>query len=152
MSTVATLWPLYPRPHTGPWLWSCDISVLANLKRDLEGLEQTDEPNMLRALLFCALVAALTASGIDTLRSSLPHRIPLRRMPSARQSFNGRMAIQSYMDAVRASLATPNLGAAPASIPLKNFEDAQYFIEISIGSPPQSFKVGLYWFGLRRCQ
>jgi len=49
------------------------------------------------------------------------------------------MTAEAFTAAIRESAMRDGLGATP--IVVKNFQDAQYFIEISVGTPPQSFKV-----------
>jgi len=76
---------------------------------------------MLRSLLACALASATAA----------PHRIPLKKMPQvARHSSRS----------VQPTVGAPD-AKAPAPVIVKNFEDAQYYIEIEVGTPPQVFKV-----------
>ena len=82
-------------------------------------------------------IFALLASA--SLAYSLPHRIPLRKMVTARQSMRSAMTAEAFTAAIRESAMRDGLGATP--IVVKNFQDAQYFIEISVGTPPQSFKV-----------
>jgi len=69
-------------------------------------------------------LAALVATATAT-----PHRIPLKKMTTSRSELKAR-PITAPVD---------NIGAKPVIV--KNFEDAQYFIEIEIGDPPQKFKV-----------
>ena len=57
------------------------------------------------------------------------HRIPMRKMAKAAPSGTAKGPYT----------VSQELGSAPVVV--KNFEDAQYYIEISIGNPPQSFKV-----------
>merc|ERR1712195_78586 len=56
-------------------------------------------------------------------------RLPLRKMSPAAPTHHS----------TKGPFTVDSSGAAPVIV--KNFEDAQYFIEISIGDPPQSFKV-----------
>jgi phytepsin len=65
--------------------------------------------------------------------SAEPHRIPLKKSLTPRQSLK-KSPIHL------APAADVDVGGAPSVI-VKNFEDAQYFIEIEIGEPAQTFKV-----------
>merc|ERR1711907_2567 len=83
-------------------------------------------PTMVRALLF-ALLVGMAAANIM--------KIPLKKhTKTARQE----MREQGYT--YSASLAAKyNLGADPVVV--TDYSDAQYFGEVSIGTPPQTFKV-----------
>uniref|UniRef100_A0A8B9FPV9 renin n=1 Tax=Amazona collaria TaxID=241587 RepID=A0A8B9FPV9_9PSIT len=74
----------------------------------------------------------------------LPHRIALRRMPSIRQTLQ-EMGVKvsdvfpELGHSRSGSAAGPRNGTAPTL--LTNYLDTQYFGEISIGTPAQTFKV-----------
>uniref|UniRef100_A0A8C6JFB9 renin n=1 Tax=Melopsittacus undulatus TaxID=13146 RepID=A0A8C6JFB9_MELUD len=74
----------------------------------------------------------------------LPHRIALRRMPSIRQTLQEMgVKVSEVFPELRhsrsGSAAGPKNGTAPTL--LTNYLDTQYFGEISIGTPAQTFKV-----------
>ncbi|KAM4699436.1 renin [Discoglossus pictus] len=86
-------------------------------------------------------------------------RVPLRRMPSIRETLRG-MGVKAaeVFPALKlgaAAYENPNNRTAPTE--LTNYLDTQYFGEISIGSPPQTFKVVFdtgsanLWVPSRRC-
>ncbi|XP_013166274.1 PREDICTED: lysosomal aspartic protease [Papilio xuthus] len=83
--------------------------------------------NKMRKLfvLFLAFAAAC-ASGIT--------RVPLYRMQSVRKHFH---EVGTELQQVRLKYAV----SGPAPEPLSNYLDAQYYGPISIGNPPQTFKV-----------
>ncbi|XP_037715662.1 lysosomal aspartic protease isoform X2 [Drosophila subpulchrella] len=72
------------------------------------------------------------------------YRVPLRRFPSARHRFE-KLGIR--MDRLRLKYAEEvshfreEWDAKVKATPLSNYLDAQYFGPITIGTPPQSFKV-----------
>ncbi|KAH8301697.1 hypothetical protein KR059_008921, partial [Drosophila kikkawai] len=72
------------------------------------------------------------------------YSVPLHRFPSARHRF-GMLGIR--MDRLRLKYTEERgnsweeLHQEPKGVPLSNYLDAQYFGPITIGSPPQSFKV-----------
>uniref|UniRef100_A0A8C8AMB6 renin n=1 Tax=Otus sunia TaxID=257818 RepID=A0A8C8AMB6_9STRI len=73
-----------------------------------------------------------------------PGRVTLRRMPSIRQTLQ-EMGVKvsdvfpELRQSRRSSVAGPRNGTAPTL--LTNYLDTQYFGEISIGTPAQTFKV-----------
>ncbi|RMB99226.1 hypothetical protein DUI87_23959 [Hirundo rustica rustica] len=76
--------------------------------------------------------------------SVLPARIALRRMPSIRQTLQEmgvkvREVFPELRRGRRGAGDAPRNGTAPT--PLTNYLDTQYFGEISIGTPAQTFKV-----------
>ena len=79
------------------------------------------------AVVLALATMLVVASAVNGL-----HRVPLKGMPRTRDSLRalGARLIDRY---------APSNGGS--NIPLKNFEDAQYYGEITIGTPPQSFKV-----------
>ncbi|XP_045769364.1 lysosomal aspartic protease isoform X1 [Maniola jurtina] len=82
---------------------------------------------MRRVLLLCAALALATCvAGFS--------RIPLYRMQSVRKHLH---EVGTELHMVRIKYAA----AGPAPEPLSNYLDAQYYGPISIGNPPQTFKV-----------
>lgn len=78
--------------------------------------------------MLCKLVALCAIAAA----SAEPHKIPLKKATTARHQLKKHSLVLPQR--------TENVGDAP-SIPVKNFEDAQYYIEIEIGTPAQTFKV-----------
>lgn len=85
-------------------------------------------------------VALLLLLLVDS--SAELYRVPLMRFPSARHRFE-QLGIR--MDRLRLKFAeergSSREEAEVKSLPLTNYLDAQYFGPITIGTPPQSFKV-----------
>jgi len=69
-------------------------------------------------------------------------RIPLKRFKSARRTLE---EVGSAVDQLEARY----IGNGPVPEPLTNYLDAQYYGDIGIGTPPQSFKVTCL---IHRCQ
>ncbi|XP_073955452.1 lysosomal aspartic protease-like isoform X1 [Choristoneura fumiferana] len=78
------------------------------------------------AIVFLALAATCVAGF---------QRVPLYRMESVRRHLH---AVGTELAPARLRHASPR---GPAPEPLSNYLDAQYYGPISIGSPPQSFRV-----------
>ncbi|NWI39763.1 RENI protein, partial [Picathartes gymnocephalus] len=98
-----------------------------------------------RRLRRCLLLLALTwgATFVPSPAQAL-QRIALRRMPSIRQTLRemGVKVREVFPELRRGSRGGglgPRNGTAPT--PLTNYLDTQYFGEISIGTPAQTFKV-----------
>ncbi|XP_028255727.1 nothepsin [Parambassis ranga] len=97
---------------------------------------------MLRLLLLLLL----------TWTSSALVRVPLRRMPSARMQLRASGMLTEFLKDHRPDMfnrryaqcfppGTPSLRLGKASEKLYNFMDAQYYGEISLGTPEQNFSV-----------
>lgn len=80
-------------------------------------------------MLYALVLGALATAGAK------PHRIPLKKVVTARHELKAHpiSAPADPSDTVEAT--------SPAPVVVKNFEDAQYYIEISVGEPAQTFKV-----------
>ncbi|XP_030821412.1 renin [Camarhynchus parvulus] len=98
-----------------------------------------------RRLRRCLLLLAVTwgATFVPSPAQAL-QRIALRRMPSIRQTLQEmgvkvRDVFPELRRAARGAGDGPRNGTAPT--PLTNYLDTQYFGEISIGTPAQTFKV-----------
>jgi len=85
------------------------------------------------AILLGALVATAGAK---------PHRIPLKKVVTARHEMKAHpITDSSAADMVESLIPARRLSSAPSPVIVKNFEDAQYYIEIDVGEPAQTFKV-----------
>ena len=91
-------------------------------------------------MLYALLLGALATAGAK------PHRIPLKKVTTARHE----LAQHPITDPADMVEAHPIVGTgivrklwekAPTPVVVKNFEDAQYYIEIEVGEPAQTFKV-----------
>ncbi|XP_075331831.1 renin [Odontesthes bonariensis] len=83
----------------------------------------------------------LVALSLTVTTSHALRRIPLKKMPSIRETLKeiGVSTEQALTELAHMSTAGTNNGTVPT--PLTNYLDAQYFGEISIGSPAQMFNV-----------
>ncbi|NWI14567.1 RENI protein, partial [Crypturellus soui] len=109
----------------------------------------------------CLLLVAVTCgAGIFPWPARALQRIPLRRMPSIRQTLREMgVKVSDVFPELRAGgrrgAAGPRNGTAPTV--LTNYLDTQYFGEISIGTPAQTFKVVFdtgsanLWVPSRKC-
>jgi len=72
-----------------------------------------------------------------------PHRIPLKKVVTARHELKAHPIADpdAMVEAWPSTTAARKLSASPSPVIVKNFEDAQYYIEIQVGEPPQTFKV-----------
>jgi len=78
------------------------------------------------------MIYALALSLLAASAAAEPHRIPLKKVQGVRQPLKA-----SPLEINHGSVGA----TTPAPVVLKNFMDAQYFIEIEIGNPPQIFNV-----------
>ena len=72
----------------------------------------------MRAIVFTAIMAASTA---------VPVRLPLKRVTTARRELRKNNTVAINNDGA--------LGASPSSAIIKNFQDAQYYIDVQVSLP-----------------
>merc|ERR1712154_311568 len=91
-------------------------------------------PTITRAMQYHLLLAALLSVGCaDVIK------IPLTRMPTVRQTYHGMgLNLWSLMKKYE---ALNTLTGTPPDEPLTDYQDAQYYGPIEIGSPGQPFNV-----------
>ncbi|KAM4711942.1 nothepsin [Anableps anableps] len=89
---------------------------------------------------------------LSTWMGSAMVRVPLRRVPSIRTQLRAQGLLADFLKDHRPDMfnrrytqcfppGTPSLRLTRSSEKIYNFMDAQYFGEISLGSPPQNFSV-----------
>ncbi|XP_028426413.1 nothepsin [Perca flavescens] len=99
---------------------------------------------MLRPVLVLLVVWTWTSSALV--------RVPLRRVPSIRSQLRANGLLQEFLKESRPDMfnrryaqcyppGTPSLRLRRSSEKLYNFMDAQYYGEISLGTPAQNFSV-----------
>jgi len=87
----------------------------------------------MKAVLLLTLVSAVCSYTINVQDSPKLVRVPLYKMKTSRKHF--------HEVSTSIHLIKRRYGAAPQPEPLSNYLDAQYYGPITIGTPPQSFKV-----------
>lgn len=84
------------------------------------------------------LLLGLALLCVDVTESKKLFRVPLNRFQSLREKFL-EVGTPIKLALVDSHVHLFKFGPVPE--PLSNYADAQYYGEISIGTPPQSFKV-----------
>jgi len=69
------------------------------------------------------------------------HRIPIHKMESVRNQLREKSVDMDYVEMTNQLYRSKYAIDGPPGLPLSNYMDAQYYGAISIGTPPQSFKV-----------
>jgi len=69
------------------------------------------------------------------------HRIPIHKMESVRNQMREKSVDMDYVEMTNQLYRSKYAIGGPPGLPLSNYMDAQYYGAISIGTPPQSFKV-----------
>lgn len=102
---------------------------------------------LLAVAAMCVLSAAVPVRQVRAVKHEPTpglHRIKLHKMKSVRQQLRERGDSLDIINRVpntkyRAALASAGTGGTPVTI--SNYGDAQYYGEIQIGTPPQTFEV-----------
>ncbi|XP_010864075.2 renin [Esox lucius] len=91
---------------------------------------------LLMKCLVCVIALSLTLTASHALQ-----RIALKRMPSIRETLHGMGVSPTQFFAEVAQKSKDDPSPSNGTTPLTNYLDTQYYGEISIGSPAQTFNV-----------
>jgi len=95
--------------------------------------------------VFCVLVVGVFTAQAQPWRmekvTPMLHRIPIHKMESVRNELRSKSVDLDYVEMTNQMFRSKYDVNGPPGLPLSNYMDAQYYGAISIGTPPQSFKV-----------